>query len=242
MDACSGSKADPIDSESIHSKNQSYWEKVCVLRLYMKRLFIPELEYVCPSCQANPWTFRKRIRTCPRGVTLETDQTSLEAGVGIHLLQSVVPSEERINQINDNYFCINLLFQLHSSVVKDASCSKTMECNNSVYSGVVKNTSPAKTMESNDSVYSGVVKNTSPSKTMECDDSVQNSSVHTKVRSVVPFVSETVKTGNSCGRDNFDTLKIVHNDSDTIATTNKYVYRKTLQVTSCCNSCTYCDF
>ena len=98
----------------IRSKNQSYGETVCTLRLYMKWLFIPEFEYVCPSCQDNPWTFRKWIspRTCPRGVTLETDQTSLEAGVGINLLQSVVPLEERTNQINDNYFWINLLFQL----------------------------------------------------------------------------------------------------------------------------------
>ena len=55
-----------------------------------------------------PW---KQIspRTCPHGVTLETDQTSLEAGVGFRLLHSMVPSEERTNQISDNCFLINLI-------------------------------------------------------------------------------------------------------------------------------------
>ena len=82
---------------------------------------------------------------------------------------------------------------------------------------------------------------------MECDDSFFKV-VHTKVKSVVPLVSETFKTGNLCVSVNVDTLKVMQNDSDTIETTNSV---KTSKLTdqerhcklhSCCNSCTYCVF
>ena len=63
---------------------------------------------------------------------------------------------------------------------------------------------------------------------MECDDSVHNSFVKVvdekvvsdKVKSVVPFVSKTVKTDNSLKSDKVDTLKVVRNDSDTTETIN----------------------
>ena len=68
-------------------------------------------------------------------------------------------------------------------------------------------------MVHNNSVYSGVVKDTPSSETVVYDENAHNSFIHTKVKSVVPFVSETIKTGNSCINDNVDTLKVVHNDS-----------------------------
>ena len=52
----SGLKADPADSDSLHAKEQSYRETVFDIRSYMKRSFIQQLEYVCPSHQDNPWT------------------------------------------------------------------------------------------------------------------------------------------------------------------------------------------
>ena len=54
LDAPSSSEADPADSESIRSEDQSYRETVRATRSYMKWSFIPELEYVCPSRQDNP--------------------------------------------------------------------------------------------------------------------------------------------------------------------------------------------
>ena len=56
LDAPPGLEADPTESESICTEDQSYRETVCVVRSYMKWSFIPELEYVCPSRQDNPWT------------------------------------------------------------------------------------------------------------------------------------------------------------------------------------------
>ena len=133
-----------------------------------------------------------------------------------------------------------------SGVDKHTS-SKTVERYDSVYSGV-KDTSPTKAMDCHDSVYSDVVKNTSLSETMECDDIVHNSCVHTKVKSVVSFVSETFKTGTSCSNDNVDTLKVVQNYLDTLETansvkTNKFIDQKRhCKLHSCRNSCTFCVF
>ena len=88
---------------------------------------------------------------------------------------------------------------LHSIVVKDTSPSKTMECNDSVYSGVVKDTTLSTTMEYVDSVNNGIVK-----------------VVSDKVKNVVHFFSQNVKTDNFLQSKNVDTLKVVTNDSDTI--------------------------
>ena len=52
------------------------------------------------------------------------------------------------------------------------------------------NTSPTKAMECNNSVYSSVVTDASPSETVECADIVYNSCVLTKVKTLVPSVSE----------------------------------------------------
>ena len=101
-------------------------------------------------------------------------------------------------------------------------------------------------MKCSNLVHSSVVKHTSLSKTMGCDDNVHNNCVtvvHTKVKIVVPFVSETIKTGNSCDGNNVDTLKVVQNDSETtnsIETSKLIDQERHCKLHSCCNSCTYC--
>ena len=126
-----------------------------------------------------------------------------------------------------------------------------MECSSFVHSSMVKDTSPFKTMKCKKSVYSSVVKDTSSSKTMECDNNINNSVVKVvsdTVKSVIPFDSQTVKTGNSLQSDNVETLKVSLNDSDTILTldlvkTNKlFNQERHYKLHPCCNSCTYCVF
>ena len=120
-----------------------------------------------------------------------------------------------------------------------------MTCSNSVHNSVVMATAPSKTLECNDSVYSSVVKDISPSEIMECDDNLHNSCVHTKV-SVVPFLYEIFKTGNSYSSDNVDTLKLVQSDSNTFETANSVQNGKFMdqeihcKLHSCCNSFTFC--
>ena len=47
-------EADPINSESLHTEDQSDRETVRAIRSYMKWLFIPEHRHVCPSRRENP--------------------------------------------------------------------------------------------------------------------------------------------------------------------------------------------
>ena len=69
-----------------------------------------------------------------------------------------------------------------------------------------------------------------------------------KVKSVVRFISETVKTSNSLQSDNVDTFKVVPYDFDIIETLDSVKPSKLFdqgrhcKLHSCCNSCTFCVF
>ena len=105
LDAPSGSEADPAKSKSIHSKDKSYRQTVCVVRSYMKLSFIQKLEYICPSCQDNPWTGRSHP-TGKVSISMPADDwfcTKIEQ-MNLHLLQGHVTRPGDRNWLQFNHF------------------------------------------------------------------------------------------------------------------------------------------
>ena len=55
-DQASGSEADPQEKDRIYSEDQSYWETVRGVRVYIEWSFIPDREFTAQSRHDNPWT------------------------------------------------------------------------------------------------------------------------------------------------------------------------------------------